>query len=161
MKIDILGRSTRVSLWTVPFAFATHCRSDLFSRCKEVSSEPKPLVFVIVFSFCILVCYGFSHICTVRSPIWKAEFDVTRSTSRLSEGGTGLCRRAASVELREEGNMSVQRGRVCILVGMAGSGKTSLLERLVDFTHAAGKSSYVINLDPAAHNLPYQANTIK
>jgi len=54
--------------------------------------------------------------------------------------------------------MSVQRGRVCILVGMAGSGKTSLLERLVDFTHAAGKSSYVINLDPAAHNLPYQAN---
>lgn len=39
--------------------------------------------------------------------------------------------------------MSVQRGRVCILVGMAGSGKTSLLERLVDFTHAA----YQANID--------------
>lgn len=44
---------------------------------------------------------------------------------------------------------------VCLIVlGMAGSGKTSLVTRL---TRAENKP-YVLNLDPACINLPYFAN---
>ncbi|XP_060534441.1 GPN-loop GTPase 1 [Cylas formicarius] len=46
---------------------------------------------------------------------------------------------------------------VCLLVlGMAGSGKTSLVTRLAD--PAGSNKPYVINLDPACINLPYSAN---
>lgn len=46
---------------------------------------------------------------------------------------------------------------VCLLVlGMAGSGKTSLVTRLADGFE--GKKPYVINLDPACINLPYFTN---
>ncbi|KAL1501606.1 hypothetical protein ABEB36_006903 [Hypothenemus hampei] len=46
---------------------------------------------------------------------------------------------------------------VCLLVlGMAGSGKTSLVTRLADGSE--GKKPYVVNLDPACINLPYFAN---
>lgn len=46
---------------------------------------------------------------------------------------------------------------VCLLVlGMAGSGKTSLATRLADGHE--GKKPYVVNLDPACINLPYFAN---
>ncbi|XP_066261598.1 GPN-loop GTPase 1 [Euwallacea similis] len=45
----------------------------------------------------------------------------------------------------------------CILVlGMAGSGKTSLVTRLSE--GCDGKKPYIVNLDPACINLPYFAN---
>lgn len=44
---------------------------------------------------------------------------------------------------------------VCLIVlGMAGSGKTSLVTRLTN----SPKKPYVLNLDPACINLPYFAN---
>lgn len=48
-----------------------------------------------------------------------------------------------------------RKGPVCLIVlGMAGSGKTSLVTRLV----ASPKKPYVVNLDPACIRLPYYAN---
>ncbi|XP_006037892.1 GPN-loop GTPase 1 isoform X2 [Alligator sinensis] len=48
---------------------------------------------------------------------------------------------------------------VCVLVlGMAGSGKTTLVQRLVAHLHGQGAPPYVINLDPAVHELPFPAN---
>lgn len=41
-----------------------------------------------------------------------------------------------------------------IILGMAGSGKTSLVTRLAN----SPKKPYVVNLDPACLNLPYFAN---
>ena len=47
----------------------------------------------------------------------------------------------------------------CVIVlGMAGSGKTSLIQRLVSHLHTTGRPPYVINLDPACMECPYPAN---
>lgn len=45
-----------------------------------------------------------------------------------------------------------------LVVGMAGSGKTSLMQRLNAHSHAAGFPPYVVNLDPAVKHLPYVPN---
>ncbi|KAM6463551.1 GPN-loop GTPase 1 [Liasis olivaceus] len=48
---------------------------------------------------------------------------------------------------------------VCVLVlGMAGSGKTALVQRLIAYLHSKNSPPYVINLDPAVYELPFQAN---
>lgn len=49
---------------------------------------------------------------------------------------------------------SVKKPVCLIVLGMAGSGKTSLVTRLTN----SEKKPYVINLDPACINLPYFAN---
>lgn len=48
---------------------------------------------------------------------------------------------------------------VCILIlGMAGSGKTTFLQRINAYLHSKEKAPYVVNLDPAVHELPYPCN---
>ncbi|CAF5229747.1 unnamed protein product, partial [Rotaria magnacalcarata] len=48
---------------------------------------------------------------------------------------------------------------VCILVlGMAGSGKTTFIQRINAHLHTEKMPPYVINLDPAVHELPYPCN---
>lgn len=49
---------------------------------------------------------------------------------------------------------------VCIIVlGMAGSGKTTFVNKLVDYLNAneCGQP-YTINLDPAVYHIPYLSN---
>ena len=54
----------------------------------------------------------------------------------------------------------------CIVVlGMAGSGKTTFVQSLVSHLHtkhsrdpSKHKAPYVVNLDPACHEVPYPAN---
>lgn len=46
----------------------------------------------------------------------------------------------------------------CIVIGMAGSGKTTLMQRLNAETHMAGQPAYIVNLDPAVTHLPYGPN---
>ena len=46
----------------------------------------------------------------------------------------------------------------CIVIGMAGSGKTTLMKRLSTFMTYNDKNAYVVNLDPAVSNLPYIPN---
>ncbi|ESO97421.1 hypothetical protein LOTGIDRAFT_115165 [Lottia gigantea] len=48
---------------------------------------------------------------------------------------------------------------ICVIVlGMAGSGKTTLVQRLTAHLHTAKTPPYVINLDPAVYEIPYPAN---
>ncbi|KAM6950522.1 GPN-loop GTPase 1 isoform 1-T2 [Lycodopsis pacificus] len=48
---------------------------------------------------------------------------------------------------------------VCLLVlGMAGSGKTTFVQRLTAHLHSLKTPPYVINLDPAVHEVPFPAN---
>ena len=48
---------------------------------------------------------------------------------------------------------------VCILVlGMAGSGKTTFIQRINAHLHTEQTPPYVLNLDPAVHELPYPCN---
>jgi hypothetical protein len=41
---------------------------------------------------------------------------------------------------------------------MAGSGKTTLIQRINSHLHATGRNGYIINMDPAVSHLPYGAN---
>lgn len=41
---------------------------------------------------------------------------------------------------------------------MAGSGKTTFIQRLNAYLHDQGKPPYVVNLDPAVSRLPFEAN---
>lgn len=53
---------------------------------------------------------------------------------------------------------SKEKKPTCIIVlGMAGSGKTTFVKRLVSILYSVGKP-YVINLDPACREVPYPAN---
>jgi GTPase SAR1 family protein len=45
-----------------------------------------------------------------------------------------------------------------ICIGMAGSGKTTFMQRLNSHLHSKKKAPYVINLDPAVLNVPFGAN---
>ncbi|XP_013882390.1 GPN-loop GTPase 1 [Austrofundulus limnaeus] len=48
---------------------------------------------------------------------------------------------------------------VCLIVlGMAGSGKTTFVQRLMAHLHSLKSPPYVINLDPAVHEIPFPAN---
>ncbi|KAH9817898.1 hypothetical protein DFH28DRAFT_889114 [Melampsora americana] len=48
---------------------------------------------------------------------------------------------------------------VCVIcIGMAGSGKTTFVQRLNSYLHSIKKPPYIINLDPAVIKLPFQAN---
>uniref|UniRef100_A0A1I7TWP4 GPN-loop GTPase n=1 Tax=Caenorhabditis tropicalis TaxID=1561998 RepID=A0A1I7TWP4_9PELO len=45
-----------------------------------------------------------------------------------------------------------------LVLGMAGSGKTTFVQRLTAFLHARKTPPYVINLDPAVSKVPYPVN---
>lgn len=48
---------------------------------------------------------------------------------------------------------------ICLIVlGMAGSGKTSFVKRLTQLGNLQNLKPYVINLDPAVQEVPYHAN---
>ncbi|XP_041785586.1 GPN-loop GTPase 1 [Anopheles merus] len=48
---------------------------------------------------------------------------------------------------------------ICVIVlGMAGSGKTTFVKKLAQYRHANGALPYLINLDPACHETPYPVN---
>uniref|UniRef100_A0A182RWX9 GPN-loop GTPase n=1 Tax=Anopheles funestus TaxID=62324 RepID=A0A182RWX9_ANOFN len=57
------------------------------------------------------------------------------------------------------GNKPAKNGPVCIIVlGMAGSGKTTFVRKLAQHRHRNGSLPYLINLDPACHETPYPVN---
>ncbi|KAL8808133.1 MAG: hypothetical protein Q9223_003683 [Gallowayella weberi] len=45
-----------------------------------------------------------------------------------------------------------------VCVGMAGSGKTTFMQRINSHLHTKKHPPYVINLDPAVHNVPFDSN---
>jgi hypothetical protein len=47
---------------------------------------------------------------------------------------------------------------VIITIGMAGSGKTTFVQRINSHLHAQQTPPYILNLDPAVTHLPFDAN---
>ncbi|PCH03942.1 Hypothetical protein PENO1_001570 [Penicillium occitanis (nom. inval.)] len=45
-----------------------------------------------------------------------------------------------------------------VCVGMAGSGKTTFMQRINSHLHSQRKTPYVLNLDPAVHSVPFESN---
>ena len=47
---------------------------------------------------------------------------------------------------------------IAIIIGMAGSGKTTLMQRINAHVHQYKVPSYIVNLDPAVYEIPYEPN---
>lgn len=48
---------------------------------------------------------------------------------------------------------------ICLIVlGMAGSGKTTFVSKLDSYLRQHKRSPYLVNLDPACKNMPYKPN---
>ncbi|KAK2873251.1 hypothetical protein FQN49_002485 [Arthroderma sp. PD_2] len=45
-----------------------------------------------------------------------------------------------------------------VCVGMAGSGKTTFMQRINSYLYSQKKPPYVMNLDPAVHSVPFESN---
>ncbi|XP_064397273.1 GPN-loop GTPase 1-like [Halichondria panicea] len=51
-----------------------------------------------------------------------------------------------------------ERPTCVICLGMAGSGKTTFVQRITSYLHSCKSAPYVVNLDPAVSVVPYPAN---
>ncbi|KAJ3300500.1 hypothetical protein HK104_011005 [Borealophlyctis nickersoniae] len=58
----------------------------------------------------------------------------------------------------EQPSPSEKKPTVMICIGMAGSGKTTFMQRVNSYLHTKKNPAYVINLDPAVGQLPFGAN---
>ncbi len=66
---------------------------------------------------------------------------------------------AAENELRKSCEGADGSGAKCIIVlGMAGSGKTTFIRQLYSYLYGKGEKSYVMNLDPAVNEVPFPTN---
>jgi GTPase SAR1 family protein len=54
--------------------------------------------------------------------------------------------------------MATDKPIAVVCVGMAGSGKTTFMQRINAHLHSKSQAPYVVNLDPAVHSVPFQAN---
>lgn len=71
-----------------------------------------------------------------------------------AETSTSCDERGASIS-RDESKKSTA---TCLIVlGMAGSGKTTFVQKLAEKIYGDGTPGYLINLDPACHDMPYPA----
>lgn len=62
------------------------------------------------------------------------------------------------MQIEESSSNFKKKPVIIIVVGMAGSGKTTFMHRLVCHTQASNIRGYVLNLDPAVMTLPFGAN---
>ena len=53
---------------------------------------------------------------------------------------------------------AAKKPTVIITIGMAGSGKTTFIQRINSHLHSLEKAPYIINLDPAVTHMPFEAN---
>lgn len=63
-----------------------------------------------------------------------------------------------NLNISESSSSFKRKPVIIIVVGMAGSGKTTFMHRLVCHTQSSGIRGYVLNLDPAVMTLPFGAN---
>lgn len=76
------------------------------------------------------------------------------AAASASSGDAAAAEAAAPAPAAAEGKPPT----VILMVGMAGAGKTMLMQRLNAELRMRGKAPYVINLDPAVATLPYAPN---
>ncbi|VEL14356.1 unnamed protein product [Protopolystoma xenopodis] len=66
---------------------------------------------------------------------------------------------AKSAEAEQELNKEPEKHPICIIVlGMAGSGKTTFVHKLTSYLTEYKKEIYTVNLDPAVYHVPYHTN---
>ncbi|MBN3325616.1 GPN1 GTPase, partial [Atractosteus spatula] len=79
--------------------------------------------------------------------------------SRCDDGEGVDSIKKSEAERSQPMGMDRSQKPVCLIVlGMAGSGKTTFVQRLTAYLHKKKSPPYVINLDPAVHEVPFPAN---
>ncbi|XP_043697816.1 GPN-loop GTPase QQT2 isoform X1 [Telopea speciosissima] len=88
------------------------------------------------------------------------QMDAEESTNKNSKGKEkeDLTDSMEKLNIEKSSPQFKRKPVIIIVVGMAGSGKTTFLHRLVCHTQASNIRGYVINLDPAVMTLPFGAN---
>ncbi|KAI4364499.1 hypothetical protein MLD38_020581 [Melastoma candidum] len=99
----------------------------------------------------------------IPKPTADGTMDVQESSSLDDKEKVELVDSVGKMQIGESSSMQMglpfkRKPVIIIVVGMAGSGKTTFLHRLVCHSHASNIRSYVINLDPAVMTLPVGAN---
>ncbi|KAL6541266.1 GPN-loop GTPase qqt2 [Orobanche hederae] len=79
-------------------------------------------------------------------------------TESLSKVADHISETMRQLNVGEPSSSFKRKPVIIIVVGMAGSGKTTFLHRLVCHTMASNIRGYVVNLDPAVMTLPFGAN---
>ena len=116
--------------------------------------------------------------CEIKIKTSAANYDVRNSNSKLSRflkeydllnceftfGLHNFIGRSKNMASKED-TVAGTKPTCIVVLGMAGSGKTTFVQRLVSYLHSKHsrdpskhKAPYVVNLDPACHEVPYPAN---
>ncbi|KAI5668535.1 hypothetical protein M9H77_18388 [Catharanthus roseus] len=78
-------------------------------------------------------------------------------TQAMDKEGAGILKSIEKLNIEESPTFK-RKPVIIIVVGMAGSGKTTFMHRLVTHTMMSNRRGYVLNLDPAVMTLPFGAN---
>lgn len=87
-------------------------------------------------------------------PVADAELNVIESGPSKQESDT----KDAGTSKQHFEYKSLEQPTCIIVLGMAGSGKTTLIQKLTEHLYSKKITPYVINLDPACKEVPYPAN---
>ena len=91
------------------------------------------------------------------TPAVTAAEDTSASAS-ASASSTAPQSSSKTPDEEKKDKTTTKKGTCILVIGMAGSGKTTLMQRLNAHLHSEGRAPYVVNLDPAVHTLPFDAN---
>ncbi|KAF0914928.1 hypothetical protein E2562_032839 [Oryza meyeriana var. granulata] len=89
------------------------------------------------------------------------QMDLEDQTDAKGKGkgkGEELADSIGSLSIGPERTNFKKKPVIIIVIGMAGTGKTTFMHRLVCHTQASNMRGYVLNLDPAVMTLPFGAN---
>ena len=75
-----------------------------------------------------------------------------------SAGSSGTEPSAGAADSAQTGSDFSKKPTCLIFLGMAGSGKTTLVQKITSYLYEKKPAPYVINLDPACAEMPYPAN---
>jgi hypothetical protein len=91
------------------------------------------------------------HVCFLKGNAYRG-----RTDSKISKGTLGDRKRLViSNGLGSFSSVAEQDHLFCWCTGMAGSGKTTLVQQINSYMGIHKKVGYLINLDPAVRSLPY------
>lgn len=80
----------------------------------------------------------------------------SNDVEKMDESGDASTSKSAE---KPTDSMEINSQPICLIVlGMAGSGKTSFVKKLTQLGSLQNMKPYVVNLDPACSEVPYHAN---
>lgn len=85
------------------------------------------------------------------------EVEKMETTENVDDAKASTSKSEATGEHKE--SFEINSRPICLIVlGMAGSGKTSFVKKLTQLGNLQNMKPYVINLDPACQEVPYHTN---